>query len=79
MTCSNAWWYFLKSSNLLTQATIQTSWAIISYSINIIEWAEIIKNKPKNRLEIYLTYKKKKDLRDIEFKGFGKWKEFNAN
>ena len=31
-----------------------------SYSINIIEWAEIIKNKPKNRLEIYLTYKKKK-------------------
>jgi tRNA threonylcarbamoyladenosine biosynthesis protein TsaE len=50
-----------------------------SYNINIIEWAEIIKNKPKNRLEIYLTYKKKKDLRDIEFKGFGKWKEFNAN
>ena len=29
-------------------------------SIKIIEWAEIIDNKPKNRLEIYLTYKKKK-------------------
>ena len=47
-------------------------------SIKIIEWAEIIKNKPQDRLEIYLAYKKEKNERKIKFKGFGKWKKFNA-
>ena len=47
-------------------------------SIKIIEWAEIIKDKPEDRLEIYLTYKNKENLRNIEFKGSGKWKYFNA-
>ena len=47
-------------------------------SIKIVEWAEIVKNKPENRLEIYLTYKNEKNLRNVEFKGFGKWKNFNA-
>jgi|TARA_B110000967_G_scaffold101443_1_gene104131 tRNA threonylcarbamoyladenosine biosynthesis protein TsaE len=47
-------------------------------SIKIIEWAEIIKNKPQDRLEIYLAYKKEKNERKIEFKGFGKWEKFNA-
>ncbi|MDC6482105.1 tRNA (adenosine(37)-N6)-threonylcarbamoyltransferase complex ATPase subunit type 1 TsaE [Pelagibacteraceae bacterium] len=50
-----------------------------SYNIKIIEWAEIIKNKPNNRLEVYLTYKNTEDLRNIEFKGFGKWEDFNAD
>ena len=48
-------------------------------SVKIIEWAEIIKNKPEDRLEIYLTYKNEEDMRSIEFKSFGKWKEFNAS
>ena len=48
-------------------------------SVKIIEWAEIIKNKPEDRLEIYLTYKNEEDIRSIEFKTFGKWKEFNAS
>ena len=48
-------------------------------SVKIIEWAEIIKNKQKDRLEIYLSHKNVKNLRNIEFKGFGKWKNFNAN
>jgi len=48
-------------------------------SIKVIEWAEIIKNKQKDRLEIYLTYKNEENLRNIEFKGFGKWKDFNAS
>ena len=47
-------------------------------SVKIIEWAEIIKNKQKDRLEIYLTYKNDKNLRNFEFKGFGRWKNFNA-
>ena len=48
-------------------------------SVKIIEWAEIIKNKTEDRLEIYLTYKNEEDIRSIEFKSFGKWKEFNAS
>jgi tRNA threonylcarbamoyladenosine biosynthesis protein TsaE len=48
-------------------------------NIKIIEWSEILKNKPQDRLEIYLTYKTEKELRNIDFKGFGKWEIFNAN
>ena len=50
-----------------------------SNSIKIIEWAEIIKNRQKDRLEIYLTYKNDGNLRNIQFKGFGKWINFNAS
>ena len=46
-------------------------------NIKVIEWAEIIKDKPDNRLEIYMSYEKEKDMRKIDFKGFGSWKEFN--
>ena len=46
--------------------------------IKIIEWAEIIKNKPRDRLEIYMSHEKEQNTRKINFKGFGKWKEFNA-
>ena len=49
------------------------------HSIKIIEWSEIIKNRPSDRLEVYLSYENKKDLRNIEFKQFGKWKKFNEN
>jgi tRNA threonylcarbamoyladenosine biosynthesis protein TsaE len=48
-----------------------------SVSVKIIEWAEIIKNKPQDRLEIYLAYEKEKNERNIKFKGFGKWEKFN--
>ena len=47
-------------------------------SIKIIEWAEIIKDKPNDRLEIYMSYEKEENMRKISFKGFGKWKEFNG-
>jgi len=47
-------------------------------SIKVIEWAEIIKDKPENRLEVYISYEKEQDMRKINFKGFGKWKKFNA-
>ena len=47
-------------------------------NIKVIEWAEIIKTKPDDRLEIFMTYENKKNMRKIVFKGFGKWKEFNA-
>ena len=48
-------------------------------NIKLIEWAEIIKKKPENRLEIYLNYGKTDSERNLEFKGFGGWKGFNAS
>ena len=47
-------------------------------NIKVIEWAEIIKSKPDDRIEIYMSYQKKQGVRKIDFKGFGKWKKFNA-
>ena len=46
--------------------------------IKIIEWAGIIKEKPLNRLEINISYSEKKNSRNINIKGFGRWKNFNA-
>ena len=68
--------YRLKNDNEVQQLGIFDQ---DTNSIKVIEWAGIIKNKQKNRLEIYLTYKNEEDLRNIEFKGFGKWKNFNAS
>ena len=47
-------------------------------SIKVIEWAEIISDKPDNRLEVHISYEKEKNARNINFKGFGKWKQFDA-
>jgi tRNA threonylcarbamoyladenosine biosynthesis protein TsaE len=47
-------------------------------NIKVIEWAEIIKDKPDDRLEVYISYEKEQDMRKIDFKGFGKWNELNA-
>jgi tRNA threonylcarbamoyladenosine biosynthesis protein TsaE len=68
--------YRLKNDNEVQQLGIFDQ---DTNSIKIIEWAEIIKNKQKDRLEIYLTYKNEENLRNVEFKGFGRWKNFNAS
>ena len=47
-------------------------------NIKVIEWAEIINEKPDDRLEIYMSYEKKKNARKINFMGFGKRNQFNA-
>ena len=47
-------------------------------NIKVIEWAEIIKDKPDDRLEINISYEKKQEMRKIDFKGFGRWIEFDA-
>jgi len=54
--------------------------AIFNQDINcikLIEWPEIIKEKPLDRLEIHISHSNKKNSRILEFKGFGKWKNFN--
>ena len=47
-------------------------------NIKVIEWAEIIKEKPEDRLEIYMSHEEALNARKIHLKGFGKWKEFDA-
>ena len=44
--------------------------------IKIIEWPELIKTKPKNRIEIFFQYSKLVNSREIKFVGFGKWKDY---
>ena len=47
--------------------------------ITIIEWPEIIKKDIEDRLEISFHYEKEPENRKIDFKGFGKWKNFKLN
>tara|TARA_B100000029_G_scaffold510702_1_gene602806 strand:- start:1128 stop:1583 length:456 start_codon:yes stop_codon:yes gene_type:complete len=44
--------------------------------IKIIEWPELIKLKPKNRIDIFFNYSKSMDSREVKVFGFGKWKDY---
>ena len=66
--------YRLKSENTVQQLGVFEQ---DSKNIKVIEWAEIMKNRPGDRLEIYMSYEKNENSRSISFKKFGKWKEFN--
>ena len=44
--------------------------------IKIVEWPELIKPKPNNRIEIKLKYLKPNDSREVKIQGFGKWKGY---
>jgi len=45
-------------------------------SIKIIEWPQLIKSKPKDRIDIHIQYTKSKDSRKVKIIGFGKWKNY---
>ena len=47
--------------------------------IKIVEWPELIKPKPKNRIDIFFKYSKLADSRSVEIIGFGKWKNYKFN
>ena len=47
--------------------------------IKIIEWPELIKFKPKDRIDILLKYSKKINSRIIKVTGFGKWRNYKFN
>jgi tRNA threonylcarbamoyladenosine biosynthesis protein TsaE len=65
--------YRLKSYNdILELGMFETS----EKHIKIIEWPELIKNKPKDRIEIKFKYLKSNEARKINIMGFGKWKEY---
>ena len=44
--------------------------------IKIIEWPELIKSKPSNRIDIFFKYSKSMDFREVKIIGFGKWKDY---
>jgi len=44
--------------------------------IKIIEWPELIKPKPKNRIEIILGYSESMEYRNVKIFGYGKWKDY---
>ena len=43
--------------------------------IKIIEWPELIKSKPKNRIDIIFKYSRSMTSRIVTVTGFGKWKK----
>ncbi len=47
--------------------------------IKIIEWPELIKPKPKNRIDILFKYSKLIKSRKVNIVGFGNWKEYKFN
>ncbi|MDC0418475.1 tRNA (adenosine(37)-N6)-threonylcarbamoyltransferase complex ATPase subunit type 1 TsaE [Pelagibacteraceae bacterium] len=67
--------YRLKSKKAIKQLGVLEQ---DTKNIKVIEWPEIMEDRPDERLEIYMSYKKDKNSRKISFKGFGKWKKFNA-
>ena len=47
--------------------------------IKIVEWPELIKGKPKNRIDILFQYSKLMNSRKVKIIGFGKWKDYKFN
>jgi len=47
--------------------------------IKIVEWPELIKSKPNDRIDILFKYSKLADKREIILTGFGKWKDYKFN
>ena len=47
--------------------------------IKIIEWPELIKEKPRDRIDIFFQYSKLVNFRKVEIIGFGKWKDYKFN
>ena len=48
-------------------------------AVKIVEWPNLIKTTLQDKLEVYLRYSEgeKENVREIEFKGQGKWESFN--
>ena len=47
--------------------------------IKIIEWPELIKPKPNNRIDILFQHSELKNTRKVKVTGFGKWKDYKFN
>ena len=45
-------------------------------NIILIEWPELIENKPNNRIELFFEYSKNMNKRIINIEGQGRWKNY---
>ena len=64
--------YRLKNYNDISQlGMFETS----DNHIKIIEWPELIKPKPKDRVDILFQYSKSINSREVKVTGCGKWKD----
>ena len=48
-------------------------------SIKIIEWPQLIETNVTDGLELNISYSKNENERNLDFKGKGKWKNFNLD
>ena len=68
--------YIIKNYNdILELGMFENS---INY-IKLVEWPELIKKKPKDRIDIFFQYSKSMKSRKVKVLGFGKWKGYNFN
>ncbi len=68
--------YRLKNYNdILELGMFETS----ENHIKIVEWPELIKFKPKDRIDIKFKYAKNGDSRKVEIFGLGKYKYYKLN
>ena len=68
--------YRLKNYNDISQlGMFETS----DNYIKIIEWPELIKPKPIDRVDVLFKYSKLIDTREVKIIGFGKWKNLKFN
>ena len=48
----------------------------IEQNITLIEWPELIKKKPLNRIDIFFEYEKNMNSRILKIKTYGRLKEY---
>jgi len=65
--------YRIKEENELINLGLYSN---IPNVIKIVEWPDLIKNPSSNRLEIYMSYSKMENEREIKVIGTGKWQNF---
>ena len=67
--------YRLKNSKDVNELGMFTE---IENCITLIEWPELIKKKPDNRIELFFDYLNENlDKRNLEIKGHGKWRNYD--
>ena len=68
--------YRLKNYNDISQLGM---FDISKDSIKIVEWPELIKSKPKSRIDIFFEYSKLVNSRKVKILGSGKWRDYKFN
>ena len=68
--------YRIKTENEVKELGIFEN---IKEQIKIIEWPEIISNKVLSKLELHFSYDTNLNYRNLNIKGYGKWKKFKLD